>query len=111
MSRKLTRVRIAGMLQFLATGARTKTQVAKRVGISRTSANEWVNVLHEAGLVHITGYMFTRATGYRAAVYRWGKDVDTPKPAAQTGAERVAKCRDKVTLDRAWKIPVDNASS
>jgi len=103
MSRKLTRVRIADLVSYLMAGKRTKTQLARRIGISRTTASDWVNILHKAGCLHIAGYVQTKANGYRAAVYAWGKDDDAPRPRAMTSAERVRRVRDKSTLDRAWK--------
>lgn len=103
MSRKLTRVRIAAMIACLASGHRTKAQLAKRIGISRTSANEWVNVLHEARCLHIKGYVFTRSNGYQAAVYAWGPGEDALKPRPKTSTERVYKARGKTGLDQAWK--------
>jgi len=107
--RKLTRARIAKMLTYLMDHGCTKSELAKRMQMSRTCAGDWVNALHAAHCVYIAGYTQTLRNGTRATIYRWGQSDDVPKPLALTSAQRVARCRDKSTIDRAWKMPSTRA--
>lgn len=101
--RKLTRSRIVTLIKYAQMRPFTAKQLAKFMGMSRTSAYDWLREMHEAGIVYIHAYVPTLRNGDRAKVFAWGSNADAEKPPAKTSAERVAKVRDKSTLERAWR--------
>lgn len=103
--RKMNRARIVGIMRYLMMQPRTKAQLQKFAGISRTTANDWMNELHRAGCVHISGYVLNPRSGYQAGIFAWGCREDALKPAPTTSAQRVRKCRNKVTLENVWRQP------
>ena len=110
--RKLTRPRVVSLMCYLMSHECTVRQLARFMGMSRTCAGDWIRELHKNGkhkCVHITGYSKTLRGGYRAAIYAWGEGTDAPKPPPMTSAQRAAKCRDKSTIDLAWKMPSTRA--
>lgn len=102
--RKLNRKRVVSLMRYIMLRPCTVAQLARFMGMSRTCANDWIRELHKNQCVHVKGYAPTLRSGYRGAIYAWGDGIDAPKPAPTTSAQRTAKCRDKSTLDRAWKI-------
>lgn len=102
--RKLTRARIVALVKYCQHRPFTAMQLARAIGMSRTSAYDWLREMHEAGVVYVYGYMPTAKNGFRAKIFAWGAREDTEKPRAMSSSERVARVRDKsLSLGRAWQ--------
>jgi len=105
--RKLSRTRagVVRLIAFLMSGNRTAREIARHMQCSRGTVYNWLRDFRAARCIHISAYVYTRGNGYVTPVYTWGRDVDATKPTAMTTAERVRRCRDKSTIDRAWRMP------
>ena len=102
--RKLTRARIVTLIKYCQHRPFTAMQLARAIGMSRTSAYDWLREMHEAGVVYVYGYTPTLKNGYRSKIFAWGANEDVEKPRAMSSTQRVARVRDKSrSLERAWQ--------
>lgn len=85
---------------------RTVFDVADTFELSVVRAREMLYELHDAALIHISGYTQPK-TGRPRMLYNAGQGEDAEKPLAMTDAERVARAKRRARRDEGARNAAD----
>lgn len=85
---------------------RTVFDVADKFGLSVVRARDMLSELHDAALIHISGYTQPK-TGRPRMLYKTGQGKDAEKPLAMTDAERVARAKRRARRDEGARNAAD----
>lgn len=94
---------LAQMTKRMMAGKFTVTMVARALGVSKGSANRWVNAMHEAGNIHVVEWVRTLNYRIGGRIYAWGPGDDVPRPLAMTPTILQRRTRRKARSLDGWK--------
>jgi hypothetical protein len=91
------------MIALMCVRETNRAQIREATGLSQTTVNRWLAVLHQApnNLIYISKYTRSATVGPYTEWYSFGFcQQDVPRPRPLTKAERNRKARRKYRTDR-----------
>ena len=84
------------MVKAMLDGEYTTREMADLTGLAIGTVRGYVNAMHKAGAVYISGWDQDDCGRYRARQYTLGESVDAKKPAPAPQAQKSARWRNKL---------------
>lgn len=84
------------MIKSLLDGGYTAKELAETTGLAIATIRDYVNYMHKAGAVYISGWDQDDCGRYRARQYTLGEGIDAKKPAPAPQAQKSARWRNKL---------------
>jgi len=93
---RINALAFANLVSALFDGGYTARELADVSGLSIATVRRYVNALHKAHAVHVSGWDQDDCGRYKAVQYTIGEGVDMPKPAPASKLEKRARWRSKM---------------
>lgn len=93
---KVNAMALGHLMRALTEEPRTITELAELTGLHYHTVREWVNALHDQGVVFIAGYEKDRRDRDNAPLWLFGVDKRDAKKSKLTAAERQARVRARI---------------
>lgn len=93
------------LIALMCTKEVTRAHIREHTGLSQTTVNRWLAVLHQApkNLIYISKYTRSATVGPYTKWYTFGfchQDVPRPKPLTKVERNNRARRRNRITVDQ-----------
>ena len=84
------------MIKSLLDGGYTAKELAETTGLAIATVRDYVNYMHKAGAVYISGWDQDDCGRHKARQYTLGEGIDMKKPKPAPQAQKSARWRNKL---------------
>ena len=84
------------MIKFLLDGGYTAKELAETTGLAIATVRNYLNSLHRAGAIYVSGWDQDDCGRYKAKQFALGEGIDMKKPKPAPQAQKSARWRAKL---------------